>query len=528
MPRNSEDLPVSISSNVSSWPMLTALLSVVATLAFYQLVLAPPSSLRPKGSKIKPIFSSFPLLGSTGFYSDRVGFLRKHFGHPESSTFHGGARRMTIRDSPVVLLAGDKADAKTFFFSRTLKLTQGYLKLFSGLPSEVTPGAIMDQDKADQMFFEHLKLAIRGERLAKLAPLMCDDTIRAVKAIPDWSKGSGTIDPKALTFPLLFCMSMRTVGFADLSDQPAVMEELAGHYWAMENASSYWSTFFTDLPFRSSRTKKENGQKLFAALGKAADRRVQEGAVEDDTVAMLMEKGLGADYAVRFVITSLFAAIINSTSMSMWILLYLGAKPEMQQRASKELFDYLDSMAERQGGGWEQKTRVEQLQEMSLEEWENGFPMIEAILKETMRTASDGTLFRLNTTDPSTGTSAPKFGGENIRKGEYLAYWVGSAHFNSNVYTDPSRWDPDRWARGEGSGELEFVGWGAGMHPCSGMRFAKLEIKNFTTTMLALMSWETYDTRNGESYTLETLPKPRLNVSDKTPLEPVALRFNRR
>lgn len=151
--------------------------------------------------------------------------LRKHFGHPESSTFHGGARRMTIRDSPVVVLAGDKDDAKTFFFSRTLKLTQGYLKvsfcqsylcllwstyfdflsivqLFSGLPSEVTPSAIMDQDKADQMFFEHLKFAIRGERLAKLAPLMCDDTIRAVKAIPDWSKGSGTIDPKALTFPV--------------------------------------------------------------------------------------------------------------------------------------------------------------------------------------------------------------------------------------------------------------------------------------------------------------------------------------
>lgn len=37
--------------------------------------------------------------------------------------------------------------------------------------------------------------------------------------------------------------------------------------------------------------------------------------------------------------------------------------------------------------------------------------------------------------------------------------------------------------------------------------------------MLALMSWETYNTRNGEAYTLETLPKPRLNVSDKTPLE---------
>ncbi|KAE8249614.1 hypothetical protein A4X13_0g5141 [Tilletia indica] len=523
-----DGMPVSINSEVNSWPMLTALLSVVATLAFYQLVLAPPSSLRPKGSKIKPIFSSFPLLGSTGFYSDRVGFLRKHFGDPESSSFHGGARRITVRDSPVVLLAGDKDDAKTFFYSRTLKFTQAYRKLLSGLPSEITSSAIMDQDKADRMFREHLKQAIRGERLAKLAPLMCEDTIRAVKAIPDWSKGKGTIDPKALTFPLLFCMSMRTVGFADLSDKPEVMEELAGYYWAMENASSYWSTFFTDLPFRSSRTKKESGQKLFAALGKAAYRRVAEDVVEDDTVAMLMDQGLGADYAVRFVVSSLFAAIINSTSMSMWIMLYLGAHPELRQRANKELFDYLDSMAGRQGSGWGQKSRVEQLQELSLDEWEHGFPTIEATLKETMRTVMDGTVFRLNTSDSNKGDNSPKVHGENIRKGEFLGYWIGSTHFNSKIYSNPLRWDPDRWARGEGSRDMDFLGWGAGMHPCTGMRFAKLEIKNFTTTMLALMDWESYNPRTGKVYTLDTLPEPHMNSNDRTPLGPVALRFTRR
>ncbi|CAD6929502.1 unnamed protein product [Tilletia caries] len=497
----SDGMPVSVITDVSSWPMLTALLTVVATLAFYQLVLAPPSSLRPKGSRIKPIFSSFPFLGSVGFYSDRVGFLRKHFGDPESSSFHGDARRITVRDATVVLLAGNKDDAKMFYYSRALKFTQAYMKLLSGIPSEITTAAIMNQDKADQMFNENLKQAIRGERLAKLAPLLCEDTVRALDAVPDWKKGKGSMDPKAFTFPLLFCMSMRTVGFSDLSDDPKIVEELAGYYWAMKDAASFWSTFFTKYPFRTSSLKEESGKKLFAALGKAAYSRFVKDLVEDVTVGMLLDNGMDADYVVRYVVTGLFIAIINSTSMSMWILLYLGAHSELRQRASKELCDYLDSM----------KSRVEQLQALSLAEWENGFPTIEAALKETIRLNADGTQFRLNAGDATAGTSAPKVQGEEVHKGEFLGYC-----------------DPDRWARGEGSGDMEYLGWGTGMHPCTGMRFAKLEIKNFATTILALMDWESYNPRSGEVYTIGTLPAPQLNYGHRLPLGPVSLRFTRR
>ncbi|KAK0545497.1 hypothetical protein OC845_005065 [Tilletia horrida] len=518
--------PLTINTDVSSSPVLYAVLTLLATLVSYQLLLAPPSNLRPKGSKIKPIFSSIPALGSIDFYTDRVGFLRKHFGNPEQSDFHGGARRITVRDAPVVLLAGDKPDAKTFFFSRTLQFTQAYMKLLSGVPSEITATQVLEQGKADSMFRENLKQAIRGERLAQLAPLMCEDTVRSVQDLSDWKNGKGTFDPKKFTFPLLFCMSMRTVGFADLSSDPAMMEKLAGWYWDMENASSYWSTFFTKWPFQSSRIKEESGKKLFAALGQAIGRRLNGEVTEDDAVSMLLEKGLGADYAVRFVVSSLFAAIINSTSMSMWLLLYLGANSEVRKEAVKEMFDYLDSKAESQGAGWSKKSRVEQLQALTLDEWENGFPLVEACLRETMRMIMDGTLFRLNA--GSKKGAAPTVQGEEVRKGEFLGYWIGSTHFNSDIYKDPHTWDPSRWARGEGSGELEFLAWGAGMHPCTGMRFAKLEIKNFTTTMLALMDWETFDPNTGATFDAKTLPQPQLNGSDRTPLEPVRLRFSRR
>ncbi|KAL9933384.1 hypothetical protein V8E36_007560 [Tilletia maclaganii] len=514
-----------VASDVSSTPVLAGVLTVLATLVFYQFILAPPATLRPKGSKIRPIFSWLPFLGSVDFYDDRVGFLRKHFGNPEAQSFHGGARRITVRNDPVILLAGDKPDAKTFFFSRNLKFVQAYHRLLSGVPREITASASADVDKADALFKDNLKQAIRGERLAKLAPAMCEDTLRALRAVPDWSKGEGVMDPKPFTFPLLFCMSMRTVGFSELADQPNIMEELANYYWTLERNTTYWSTFFAKYPFSSSRLKKKSGDKLFAALTAAANRRQEEGIAGDDAVAMLMDKGFDADYAVRFVVTSLFAAIINSTSMSLWLLLYLGANPEIRKRAHKEVVDHLDGMAATQGPDWKSKPRVEQLQALSLDEWEHGFPLIEACLKETMRTALEITLFRLNMGDKKGGTAAPKVHGEEVRTGEFLGYWMGSTHFDSKIYSNPHRWDPERWARGEGSGDMDFLGWGAGMHPCTGMRFAKLEIKNFITTILALMDWETIEPRTGEVHTLDTLPDPEYNANDRSPAVPVSIRF---
>ncbi|KAK0526969.1 hypothetical protein OC834_004606 [Tilletia horrida] len=548
--------PLSIHSNVTSDRTLVALLTVLVALSVYWLVFASPRSLHPRDSKIRPITSAIPFIGSIGFYKDRVGFLRKHFGNPEAEGFHGGVRRITVYDASIVLLAGTKQDAKTFFCSRTLKFTPAYHRLLSGVPAGVTPTAISTQDEWDSVFKDNLKKAIRPERLAKLVPQMLEDVRRSAHALPEWKEGTGMINPKDFSFPLIFGMSMRSVGLAELADQPEVMAELLRHYWAMEKSSSYWSIFFATVPFPSSCMKAYNAVgasqesrldsqddeslmtddltaitlyntipqiKLYTILLKAAKQRLQEARVEDDTFSMLLERGLDIHQALRFVMTGLFAAVFNSTTVAMWLLIYLGAHPEFRKRAATEVFDRLNSIADRQGIDWNSKSRVEQLQALSLEEWENGFDLVEAALRETMRLVMEGTFFRLNV-GASKG-SEPQVHGENVKNGEFLGYWLGSTHRNAKIYSSPNRWDPERWARGEGSGELEFLGWGVGMHPCTGIRFAKLEMKCFAVTFLVLMDWDSIDPRTGENFSLDTLPVPQLNGSERMPLRPVSFRF---
>ena len=50
-----------------------------------------------------------------------------------------------------------------------------------------------------------------------------------------------------------------------------------------------------------------------------------------------------------------------------------------------------------------------------------------------------------------------------------------------------------------------FVGWGAGRHPCIGMRFAKLEIK---WIMLMLVTAFDFEVVNERDEVLEKLPEP--------------------
>ncbi len=63
-------------------------------------------------------------------------------------------------------------------------------------------------------------------------------------------------------------------------------------------------------------------------------------------------------------------------------------------------------------------------------------------------------------------------GDEVIPDGALVAYHFNDVHRNENFYPEPERWDPGRYVEGmdDGGKGLRYVGWGAGMHPCLGMR----------------------------------------------------------
>lgn len=54
-----------------------------------------------------------------------------------------------------------------------------------------------------------------------------------------------------------------------------------------------------------------------------------------------------------------------------------------------------------------------------------------------------------------------------------MTYHFGDVHMNEEVYTDPEKWDPDRFGEGREEDKkvpFGFIGWGVGRHPCLGMK----------------------------------------------------------
>jgi len=61
-----------------------------------------------------------------------------------------------------------------------------------------------------------------------------------------------------------------------------------------------------------------------------------------------------------------------------------------------------------------------------------------------------------------------------------------NSHFLPHVFKDPDYYDPLRWSpeRGEGKNPFSLVGFGGGIHKCTGMNFAKNEMTIITAKLL--------------------------------------------
>ena len=109
---------------------------------------------------------------------------------------------------------------------------------------------------------------------------------------------------------------------------------------------------------------------------------------------------------------------------------------------------------------------------------------------------------------------------------EFVAFWLGAAHRNNNIYSNPMKFDPERYSRGEGKGEGEFVPWGAGRNVCLGMRFAKLEIKAVHAAFLMAFPDTKSTDGKGKVYDADNVPWPDQESEHRRyPMKSVSLSY---
>ncbi|KAG6916291.1 hypothetical protein DXG01_007532 [Tephrocybe rancida] len=166
--------------------------------------------------------------------------------------------------------------------------------------------------------------------------------------------------------------------------------------------------------------------------------------------------------------------------------------------------------------------RHKQLAAIPFSVWEEEMPVFDSVLRESLRLTMNGAMPRYTHRDL-------EILGKRVSKGSYVVYQLADVHLNPDIYTNPAVFDPTRFGPGREEDKKEpyaYLAWGAGRHPCTGMKFAKLQVKIVVAFFLSAYQYDVVD-KNGMLF--DRLPTPNYNdISKSQPdKEQVYFKFKR-
>lgn len=462
-------------------------------------------------------------------YSERNTFLRNVFGNPEEwdknppkqNSVRVNARNhiMTITNNPV-------QDGKTFFNDRGLDFNTAYEVMFAGVPQlpswlAKTPPA---EDVGTEGFVSNLKQSLSSARLQQNLPDMVRAAVDFFQTMP---ATNGEIDIHKTIYPLVFQISVLFIGLAEHARDINTVKAMEAPFWSFADNTGYMATHFPLLPIPSTIRKWVGAIKMSTVIRTTLETRKKEGRRENDYIQEMIDRGCSTKAIEDFIMGGLFAAIINTTGVASWLLVFLCAQPELRDRVRAEFDSVFRKAAEERGDDYDSLTIQQKLDRTPLEKWERDLPFYETVVDETLRILLISLIFRRKLKTSSKVTHGEtKISDDNIQDREFIAFWLGSAHRNANIYSNPLQFEPERFERGEGKGEGEFVPWGAGRHVCLGMRFAKLEIR--TVHAAFLMAFPDTRTTDGKGtpYQKENVPYPDQESEHRRyPTKPTSLSY---
>ena len=167
------------------------------------------------------------------------------------------------------------------------------------------------------------------------------------------------------------------------------------------------------------------------------------------------------------------------------MLIDLAIHPEWREKCKEEIQDLLS----RHLGDSPSATLHEKFGALPVSAWEDELPVLEACTRESQRISFTNVLLRRNLREEI------KIGDKVVKRGDFLAYPMADVHLNPEYYPEPYKYDPGRWLRPDPlpNDVYTFLGWGAGRHPCTGMKAAKLEMKLILAVFLTRYEFDLVD-----------------------------------
>ncbi|KNG82267.1 hypothetical protein ANOM_009873 [Aspergillus nomiae NRRL 13137] len=462
----------------------------------------------------RPLAEGYPILGVLRFFSDRYSmyFDGISLSKTGSFSFHFGKHQ-------IVGISGLEA-RKVFFQSKAMDLSQGYTLLLATTPSfEASPRPPDEALHSSQWFRNTLAGMMSKDNLVANLPRIVNDINTNFNNATDPNTHTGIIDIFDEVGYIVYQSTMRVIGFNKIADSEELCSTTLKLFERIEDGTSPSRIIFPWLPTPAFLRRLGAGIQLYQTfkrllqVGEDSDQNI------DDVSQSLAKSGTPIKEIIGFVLGTLFASQVNTPICAAWLLVYLATNPHWLNLVRAEV----GSVLKRHGAPDE--TPQETFGRLSIDVWESEFPLIQLCLRECIRLHLAGSTFRRNIS----GKSVPIGNtGEVIPKDAYLLYLVDEVHFNPDIYPNPNLWDPGRYLpNGSQSNDipLSYLGWGAGRHPCVGMRLAKLTVAILISSFVSKFQF-TLCNDQGDTVAEPPMPDRKLH-SPRKPSVPVKLKVKR-
>jgi cytochrome P450 len=351
--------------------------------------------------------------------------------------------------------------------------------------------------------------AFHRERIAASIDVMIEETERALERLaPGALAGGGAaaggevereVDLYHWTRGLAMRIAMRALFGLDPDREGARGTDAAALF---ERALSFYASEYTSRFLRGPGTPwarlRGAARRLDGVIYGEIARRRATGERGGDVLSLLLdahdEEGAAlSDVQVRDeVMTLLFAGHDTTTSTVSFMFYELARAPEIVGRLVAEQEEVLGGAA----------PGAEQLMGGAL-------PELERVLEETLR------MYPPAWVGPRRSVEPFEFEGRAVPGGAYVNYCSWASHHLPEVFAEPERFRPERFAADARAAlpKGAYIPFGGGSRTCIGMRFGQLEVRTIATLILSRFA-----PRLAEGFALEIRQMPTISPRAGLPL----------
>ncbi|KAF7984627.1 hypothetical protein HWV62_12849 [Athelia sp. TMB] len=482
---NITHLHSSLSNAGSQWTVSPAMLAVASASA---LIVGTTYFLKAGSDPTRiPQLGGFSIANAWVFFSKRYEFLvANHARGYEMFSFN-------VLQHKVVAMSGVEP-RHVFFHDKNLAFQEGYALLMGASPKLEDIKVEVDSSENVSALNKRLAKILRRDRLQDVIPTLFSDVNKRMEA---WGN-EGRLNPFDKINNLVFQMTVRMASCSELSTNYDDLQRMNELYWKLEKSATPVGLLLPWLPSQARRDKKEATRGLFDLISHYITLRRNAEVPSSDAFDFLIAEGEKDEEIVAFVLSVIFAGVINTGMLSCWTIIYLGAHPEWKAKAVAEIQKLIETHTDTTST----LPLHQRLSAIPISAWEDEMPVLELVTRETLRISNNGTLLRRNIVEDIA------VAGKTLPRGAFMAYQMGDVHLNAAYYPEPLKWDPARFAGGSAQNASPYIGWGTGRHPCSGMKVAKFEVKMILALMLTRYEYTLVDAASAPTM---QIPEPNRN-----------------